>query len=91
MTELRKIVVTGATRGLGRALVDGFAALGHAVAGCGRSNSEIDSLNEQFSEPHLFDVVDVTNEDSVRSWAEKVISEFGVPDLLNQQRRDHQS
>ena len=36
----RRIVLTGATRGLGRAVAEKFIALGHAVAGCGRSAGE---------------------------------------------------
>lgn len=31
------VLLTGATRGLGRAMTEEFAALGHSVAGCGRS------------------------------------------------------
>ena len=35
--ENKVAVITGATRGLGRAWVDGFIAAGHTVAGSGRS------------------------------------------------------
>ena len=33
------IVITGATRGLGRALVAALATGGHTVIGCGRSGA----------------------------------------------------
>lgn len=36
-TNPRVVVVTGASRGLGRALVDAFTAAGHEVHGCARS------------------------------------------------------
>jgi len=38
-TETRDkiIVITGVTHGLGRAMTEEFARLGHTVAGCGRS------------------------------------------------------
>lgn len=80
--SVRKIVVTGATRGLGRAMVDGFIAAGHQVAGCGRSADKIDELSEQYGPSHRFDVVDVTNWHDVKHWAKSVQAHFAVPDLL---------
>jgi NAD(P)-dependent dehydrogenase (short-subunit alcohol dehydrogenase family) len=35
------IVITGVTRGLGRALAEWYIANGHTVAGCGRSGPAI--------------------------------------------------
>jgi len=78
----RKIVLTGVTKGLGRAMVDGFIAAGHQVIGCGRSADKIDQLNDQYGEPHRFDVVDVTNWHDVKQWARSVHEEFGPCDLL---------
>ena len=40
----RIVVVTGATRGIGRALVSRLIEIGHAVIGCGRSQAGIDEL-----------------------------------------------
>ena len=40
----KRIVITGATRGLGRALAEGFARLGHMVIGCGRDAGAIEVL-----------------------------------------------
>ncbi len=78
----RKIVVTGVTKGLGRAMVDGFIGAGHQVAGCGRSADKIDTLAETYSSPHRFDVIDVTNAKDVERWGNDIIQSFGVPDLL---------
>ncbi len=79
---LRTIVITGATRGLGRALAEGFAALGHTVAGCGRSDRAVAELRQALGEPHDFAVLDVTSDEAVSEWAEGLISRFGAPDLL---------
>ena len=53
MTEegVRGIVVTGATRGIGRALTARFVELGHTVIGCGRSESGVGELSAAFGGP----------------------------------------
>jgi NAD(P)-dependent dehydrogenase (short-subunit alcohol dehydrogenase family) len=76
------IVVTGATRGLGRAMAEGFAARGHTVVGCGRSAQSIEGLCDAFSRPHRFDVVDVTDDTAVAAWARSVLDSHGPPDRL---------
>jgi NAD(P)-dependent dehydrogenase (short-subunit alcohol dehydrogenase family) len=81
-TSPQVIVITGVTRGLGRALAEGFAELGHTVAGCGRSAGDIEFLRRELGETHDFQVIDVTHDASVREWAGKVFSRFGAPDLL---------
>ena len=77
----KKIVVTGATRGLGRALVEGFVQNGKQVFGCGRSEAGVQSLQSSFPD-HIFDQVDVTNFKEVSDWAASICSQFGPPDLL---------
>jgi NAD(P)-dependent dehydrogenase (short-subunit alcohol dehydrogenase family) len=81
MTQ-RRIVITGVTRGLGRALVAEFVRLGHTVAGCGRSRPDILALRRQFAPPHSFEVVDVSSDEQVRAWAGHVLTALGAPDLL---------
>ncbi len=78
----RTIVLTGATRGLGRAMADGFIERGHVVAGCGRSSDAIDDLTQTYAVPHHWSVVDVTDDNAVAAWAGRVIEAVGVPDLL---------
>jgi NAD(P)-dependent dehydrogenase (short-subunit alcohol dehydrogenase family) len=74
------IVITGATRGLGRAIVDRFVELGHTVAGCGRSG--VDDLSNPYGKPHSFHAVDVADDRSVGRWARAVLEALGPPDLL---------
>lgn len=75
------IVITGCTKGLGRALTEWFIAEGHTVAGCGRS-AEILNLRFTHPAPHDFAVVDVTDENKVALWAEKICTVDRAPDLL---------
>jgi NAD(P)-dependent dehydrogenase (short-subunit alcohol dehydrogenase family) len=76
------IVITGATRGLGRALVPQFEAAGHTVVGCGRSGSHVAELAKLFPAPHAFEVIDVREDRSVWGWAQEVLRSHGPPDLL---------
>lgn len=82
MNNRRTILITGASRGLGRAMTEGFARLGHTVIGCARKPQAVLELLEQFPLPHNFEVVDVADDDQVGRWAERILAEFGPPDLL---------
>jgi NAD(P)-dependent dehydrogenase (short-subunit alcohol dehydrogenase family) len=76
------IVVTGATRGLGRALVPLFAAAGHTVVGCGRSQAHVAELAAAFGAPHDFAAIDVRHPRDVWGWSVEVSRRHGPPDLL---------
>ncbi|MCS6978060.1 MAG: SDR family oxidoreductase [Gemmatales bacterium] len=78
----KRIVITGATRGLGKALVARFAEMGHIVIGCGRSRQRVEELTRQYGPPHAFAVVDVADDAAVARWAEAVLASHGPPDLL---------
>lgn len=76
------IVLTGATRGLGRSLVPLFAAAGHTVLGCGRSERHVAELAAVFPDPHAFAAVDVRDAAAVQGWADRLLAKYGPPDLL---------
>lgn len=78
----RRVVITGVTRGLGRAMAEEFIRLGHVVIGCGRNGKAIKELRSGFDNPHRFDVVDVANDANVQAWARDAIKSHGVPDLI---------
>lgn len=77
-----KILITGVTRGLGRALADFYIKSGHTVIGCGRNGSEIFDLRFSHPEPHSFDAVDVCEPTRVDIWSERITGLHGAPDIL---------
>jgi NAD(P)-dependent dehydrogenase (short-subunit alcohol dehydrogenase family) len=77
-----KIVLTGVTRGLGRALAEEFIRGGHTVFGCGRSGEAIFDLRMSYAAPHDFSVVDVALDNKVAIWAAKILEGDSAPDLL---------
>ena len=80
-TTLR-ILLTGVTKGLGRALLDRFHEKGHTVWGCGRSDELIEQLRQQFPAPHDFEALDVSSDADVARWASRLLKSYGPPDLL---------
>ncbi|MFT3878708.1 MAG: SDR family NAD(P)-dependent oxidoreductase [Gemmatales bacterium] len=78
----RTILMTGVTRGLGRALVDRFIEKGHVIWGCGRNRDHVQALRQQYPSPHSFSTVDVGSDAEVQTWVTPLIEKHGPPDLL---------
>src|ERR1039458_1279866 len=79
----RKIIlITGVTRGLGRAMVDEFVRQGHTVLGCGRSEQAIEQVRRKSGSPHDFAVVDVASDEQVKAWAHRLLGAYPAPDLV---------
>ncbi len=82
MADRRIVVLTGVTRGLGRAMAARLIEAGHTVIGCGRSLNAIKTLEAKHGAPHRFDCIDIVDDVQVAEWAASVIKQFGPPDLL---------
>lgn len=76
------IVITGVTRGLGRALAEKFMALGHTVLGCGTNRDLIHQLRTAHPKRHDFDIVDVASDRDVQHWVDRLHKKCGAPDLV---------
>lgn len=77
--DRKVIVVTGVSRGLGRAMTEGFIAAGHTVHGCGRSSAAMSDLAKKHPGGHSFEVVDVRDAKAVEAWAARVMQRSGRP------------
>jgi NAD(P)-dependent dehydrogenase (short-subunit alcohol dehydrogenase family) len=80
--EAKTLLITGTSYGLGRALAQQLIDLGHTVIGCSRSAEKADQMRARWPAPHRFDAVDVSDDESVRRWAEAVLAEREAPDIL---------
>ena len=76
------IVITGVTRGLGRALAEQFSFMGHTVIGCGRNIDILKNLSKSLPNNTHFKALDISDHDMVRSWAKDILGKFPVPDYL---------
>jgi NAD(P)-dependent dehydrogenase (short-subunit alcohol dehydrogenase family) len=82
MATSRLILITGATRGLGRALAEVFIERNHVVVGCGRSVGDVQELAQRYGPRHFFAALDVASDQDVGNWARTVLKSYGPPDLL---------
>src|SRR6185295_6558395 len=76
------IVITGVTRGCGRAMFERFSEMGHAVHGCGRDRSFVEQMRKEFGNARDVAVVDVASDEEVKNWASHLLQSYGAPDLL---------
>jgi len=78
----KTIVLTGCSKGLGRAMAEYFAGEGATVLGCGRDAEALAKLSAKLGAPHSFSAVDVADDSQVRDWARGILDKYGAPDLL---------
>ena len=79
----RKVIITGAGDGIGRALALAFAKEGALVAVCARSQDRLDSLSGEIeSAGHLFISADLGKVEGVEAFHESVMKQLGQVDVL---------
>ncbi len=71
------VVVTGGTKGIGRAIIERFALAGFGVATCARNEKELALLKQdiesRFSVPVFTFVTDMSAKDQVKAFGDKVL------------------
>jgi len=75
-------LVTGATRGIGKAIASVLAEQGATVIGTATSESGAQSISEYLGENGKGWVLDVSSSDSVDTVVKEITAEFGAPTIL---------
>ena len=80
-----KVLVTGSTKGIGRAIADTFAAEGADVGICARNKADVDSAVAAIKAKGVAafgDAVDVSNGPALKAWVEDMASKLGGIDVV---------
>lgn len=78
----KKVVVSGGSRGIGRAIVELFLAEGAQVAFCARGAAGVLAAQEAFGERAFGSAVDVTNAAEIESWINAASERMGGIDIV---------
>uniref|UniRef100_A0A0D3DNW4 Uncharacterized protein n=1 Tax=Brassica oleracea var. oleracea TaxID=109376 RepID=A0A0D3DNW4_BRAOL len=84
VTSAKTVLITGVSKGLGRALSLEMAKRGHTVIGCARTQEKLTALQSELSSPenHLLLTADVKSDSSVKEMAHTIMEKKGVPDII---------
>lgn len=78
----KRVLVSGASRGIGRAIVQLFLAEGAHVAFCARGEKGVSNAQIEFGERASGTAVDVTQPEQVRAWVENAATRLGGLDIV---------
>lgn len=85
LTE-KTVIVTGATRGIGRAIAERFAAESANLVVCSRSEDDVTTVAEQLRADHDVDAIglpcDVTSTDKIEAMVDATLERFDGIDAL---------
>lgn len=77
----KRVVLTGASRGLGRLLAHAFSSAGARVALVARTDKDLKSLADELAGPTLVCAADVTDADGNDAVADATVAEWGGVDV----------
>ena len=79
----RKVVITGASEGIGRSLALAFGEAGACVAGSARNRERLHAIESEISGTgHFFSSADFSKSEDIQMFHDKTISAFGGIDIL---------
>ena len=82
----KRVIVTGASRGIGAAIAKGFAREGARLAICARNADAIDAIGKEAgilgAQNVIASSIDVRDTEQVRTWIEHIVKTWGGVDVL---------
>lgn len=83
---MKNVIVTGATKGIGRAVTEIFAKNGYNVAICARTASDLEQFKQELQQQYKIEVialaVDMADKKAVKDFAQQVTAQWKTIDVL---------
>lgn len=81
------VIITGATKGMGRAIAEKFAEAGYDLVVCARSKEDLEKLKKEFSQRFTeiaveTKVADIGNANQVKDFGKWILASGFTPDVL---------
>ena len=81
------VIITGATKGMGRAIAEQFAAAGHHIVACARTEKDLLTFKNDFAKrfPNILvttQTLDVSDAEQIKAFSRLIIKEEIAPDIL---------
>jgi short-subunit dehydrogenase len=82
-----RAVITGATKGIGRAIVEAFAKAGYDLAVCARTEADLDTLKQELKATYpsidlITAAVDMSDKKAVQAFGATIIGQWKQVDVL---------
>ena len=78
----RKVLITGGTRGIGRAIVEAFLREGAQVAFCARNQDGIDKAMQELGEKAFGQALDITDTQALQAWVKAAAEKMDGIDIV---------
>ena len=79
---MKKVLITGATGGIGKSLVDVFYKAGYFVILIARNKEKLNKLSEKYKKNCKTFVCNLSDEEAVKTMEKQILEEFSVVDVL---------
>ncbi|WP_372650285.1 SDR family oxidoreductase [Draconibacterium sp.] len=82
MNESKTVIITGAGKGIGKAIATGLAQLGYQTILVGRNNQNLEQVAQEIGSTAKVLQLDITDKPAVKEAIAKIVSENGSIDIL---------
>lgn len=79
---MKKVLITGATSGIGEGLAREFINRGYLVSGVGRREERLEEIQKELGSNFIFQALDVTDHETAEKVYDQLIEEMGGLDII---------